>query len=100
VGLDESPMVLRGEFGEHALDRLGLHVEPGRQSCQWARQVRILEDQQRALHLHPRRSALCGCGDDDVAVPKLEAVPSPAVHDQASIAPQRLAHVRLRSCGR
>ena len=93
VGFDEPSVLLRCEFGEHALDRLRLHVEPGRQSREGTRQVRVSKDQQRTLHLHPRRAALGRCRDDDVAITKLEAVPTPAVHDEVSVPSPHLAHV-------
>ena len=50
------------------------------------RQLRFLEDEQRADHLRPRRPALRRCADDDVAGAKLEAVPAAAVEDDPLVA--------------
>ena len=48
-------------------------------------EVRILEDQERAQHLRPRRAALRRRADDDVAVTKLEAVPASAVEHERAV---------------
>ncbi len=79
VRLDEAPVSLRGQLG---VDVLGWHVrsvQPRRQPPQWSRQVRRLENQQRADHLHPGRPGLARGADHNVAGPEAEAQPPAAV---------------------
>src|SRR5262249_240928 len=86
VCLDEAPMRLRGELGADAGDGLVAHVDPRGQLVQRRREVRSVEDQQRAEHLTPRGPALRRRADGDVAGPELEAVPASTVREERPVA--------------
>ena len=86
VGLDEPAVRLGVQVGEHVVRVAGQHVEPRREHVERQRKLVGLEHEQRADHLRPRRAALGGRADDDVAGPELEAVPAVAVGDQTAVA--------------
>ena len=79
VGLDEPAVRLGLQVREHLRAGAGHHVDPRREPVQRERELRFLQDEQRADHLRPRRPALRRRSDDDVAGSKLEAVPAVAV---------------------
>ncbi len=79
VCLDEAPVPLRGEMGVYVLPRQGRTVQPWREAPQWIRQIRRLEDEQRANHLHPGRSGFRQGAYHDVAGSETEANPPATV---------------------
>src|SRR5687768_4404602 len=91
MGLEEAPVALRLDLGEHDFDRLrqaavdpwrDLHDRPG---------LRRLEDEQANDPLHPGRAALRISRDDDVVRTRPIRTPAPAVDDPGSIfAPRAL----------
>ncbi len=89
VGLDEPAVLLGGEPVVHLRTRRDQPVQPRRELRQRSRQLRGLEHQQRADHLHPRRAALGPCADHDVALPEREAKPSAAVLVGGSVTRRR-----------
>ena len=91
VRLDETTMLLRVERSRPRCRACGVcWSSQGEISAERSVEVRILEDQQRAQHLRPRRTALRRRADDDVAVTKLEPVPPRAVeHERAVVHPIR-----------
>jgi hypothetical protein len=100
VALDEPPVRLPGEGREDVLDGVGLHVDPGRQLGERSGEVRVLEDQERADHLHPGSAGLGRCRDDDVVVAELEPLPASAVPDDRPVSLWCLVHrVSLCSAG-
>lgn len=79
VRLDEAPVPLPGEVGVYKLRRQGRAVQPGREAPERIRQIRRLEDEQCANHLHPGRPGLGQGAYHDVAGPETEAKPPAAV---------------------
>ena len=79
VRLDEPPVPLRGQYGQHLLARRDQVVQPGGQLAERGRQLRGPEDQQGADHLHPGRPGLGPGADHYVAVAELHARPAGAV---------------------
>ena len=97
VGLDEPAVRLGLQVREHLRAGPGHHVDPRREPVQRERELRFLQDEQRADHLRPRRPALRRRSDDDVARAKLKAVPAVAVVDGPLVAAH--GHILAASTG-
>ena len=82
MGLDEPAMGLHAEVGDHVVSFARQHVEPRGDEIQRLVEGRCLEHEQRADHLHPRRTALRRRADDDVVGPEFEAFPTRTIRDQ------------------
>ena len=72
-------MALRGQVRRQLVPREDEPVDPRREPRQGRRQIRGLEDEQRADHLHPRGAALRPGADHDVAGSVREVEPAGAV---------------------
>ena len=95
VRLDESTVPLSLQPSYDLVDRRDLVVDPRRQAGQRGREVRVLEDEQRADHLHPGGAALGPGGDHDVTVAEGELLPPRTVLVVGPVANRVRAH-RLR----
>ena len=79
MGLDHPPVRLRGQARGDGVAGLDDMIQPWRQPPERCRQVGGLVDQQQRDHLQPGRAVLRAAADHDVAVAKVEAVPTAAV---------------------
>ena len=79
VRLDDAPTLLRGQAGEHLVDRPDQVVEPGGEDGEAIGQVHFAVDEQEADHLDPGGAGLGPGADHDVARPEGKAPPAGAV---------------------
>ena len=92
VGLDHPAVILRVEPRVHLLLRGDEPVQPRGKLRQRRGQVRRLEDQQGADHLHPCRPALGPGADDDVTLAEPETGPPRAVLVRRPVADRHPGH--------
>jgi len=75
VRLDEPPVLLRSQQGKDLFLRPDDQIEPRRIPANRRVELRGLEDEQLADHLHPGRAGLQTAADDDVAIAERETGP-------------------------
>ena len=86
MGLDESPVRLCLEVGQHCGERAQQDVQPRRDLVERPAECRALEDLQGADHLQPGRAALRRGADHDVAGTEHEPIPAGRVRKGGLVA--------------